>query len=143
MGTFVWDASDLSAEVSGDAQEGIYIPPDSDATGASGAWVRQYGGHPRADWFGALPGNSAAANTTALQGAVDYLLNTDADTLRIPSGKYDYTTLNCLDSGGTVACRGSAEQRWVVDRYRRVVWCAGEAAVPLGYAEVVLVGVAR
>lgn len=107
MGTFVWDASDLSAEVSGDAQEGIYIPPDSDATGASGAWVRQYGGHPRADWFGALPGNSAAANTTALQGAVDYLLNTDADTLRIPSGKYDYTTLNCLDSGGTArAVRG-------------------------------------
>jgi len=39
-GEFRWSASDLSTEVAADTQSGIYVAPDSDATGASGAWVR-------------------------------------------------------------------------------------------------------
>jgi hypothetical protein len=39
-GTFVFDASDLSAEVAADPLQGVYVPPSSDPTGASGAWVR-------------------------------------------------------------------------------------------------------
>lgn len=39
-GIFKWDSSDLSAKVTIDTAEGIYVAPTSDATGASGAWVR-------------------------------------------------------------------------------------------------------
>ncbi|MCP3941092.1 MAG: hypothetical protein GY710_06370 [Desulfobacteraceae bacterium] len=39
-GLCVWDSSDLSTEVTGDPNEGKYIPPTSDPTGASGAFVR-------------------------------------------------------------------------------------------------------
>lgn len=52
-GQFYWNASDLSASVTADTQSGIYVAPDSDATGASGAWVRQYSGPVNVAWFGA------------------------------------------------------------------------------------------
>jgi len=52
-GPFVFDSSNLSAEVTADTQEGIYIAPASDATGASGAWVRQFHGDWHVSWFGA------------------------------------------------------------------------------------------
>lgn len=41
QGMFRWDDSDLSTKVAADTQSGVYVAPDSDATGASGAWVRQ------------------------------------------------------------------------------------------------------
>jgi hypothetical protein len=59
-GPFRFNAQDLSTEVSYDTYQGIYIAPNSDLTGASGAWVRQFGqavtrnggaGNPL--WFGA------------------------------------------------------------------------------------------
>lgn len=53
-GLWRWDGSDLSTEVAADTQEGIYKAPDSDPTGASGAWVRIHGGQVRAEWFGAV-----------------------------------------------------------------------------------------
>ena len=40
-GVFLWSGADLSAQVALDPLQGIYVPPASDATGASGAWVRQ------------------------------------------------------------------------------------------------------
>lgn len=39
-GTFIWSSSDHSTDVTNDPQQGIYIAPSSDTTGASGAWVR-------------------------------------------------------------------------------------------------------
>ena len=39
-GTFVFDPSDLSAEVALDPQQGVYIAPANAPTGGSGAWVR-------------------------------------------------------------------------------------------------------
>jgi hypothetical protein len=53
-GVFNWRGGDLSTFVSADTQEGIYVAPSSDATGASGAWVRQHDGVLRPEWFGAL-----------------------------------------------------------------------------------------
>ncbi len=52
-GLFVFDDSDLSAQVSADTLQGIYVAPNSDITGASGAWVRQYSGLADVRWFGA------------------------------------------------------------------------------------------
>lgn len=40
-GLFYFDASNLSTEVSGDSPGGVYIAPNSDPTGASGAFVRE------------------------------------------------------------------------------------------------------
>jgi len=40
-GIFEFSTSDLSTEVTADADQYNYIAPSSDATGASGAWVRQ------------------------------------------------------------------------------------------------------
>lgn len=42
-GRFIFDDSDLSAAVTADPLQGIYLPPASDVTGASGAWVRERG----------------------------------------------------------------------------------------------------
>lgn len=70
-GTFIFDSSDLSAGVSTDTREGIYVAPNSDATGASGAWVRQYDGPIKPDWF-----YETADGTDwqpAIQAAIDFL----------------------------------------------------------------------
>ena len=56
-GVFVFDGSNLSAKVAADPYQGIHIAPASDATGASGAWVRKYDGPVCASWsmLGVLP----------------------------------------------------------------------------------------
>ena len=43
-GTFLWSGADWSALVTKDTNQGLLIPPTSDATGASGAWIRQFVG---------------------------------------------------------------------------------------------------
>lgn len=70
-GTFIWDSSDLSAKVATDTLQGVYIAPSSDATGASGAWVRDYSGPVFGEWFGAVSGGSSVINTSAIQAALD------------------------------------------------------------------------
>lgn len=69
-GLFEFDPSDLSTEVTADTQQWKYIAPDSDPTGASGAWIRQ--SQPDIDpvFFGAV--GDGVANDTA---AFDYLEN--------------------------------------------------------------------
>ena len=74
-GQFRWDSSDNSANVTADPGQGIYVPPNSDTSGASGCWVRQDGGWAlgiySAAWFGFAEANSAATNTTALQNCIN------------------------------------------------------------------------
>ena len=46
---------DLSAEVTLDTRQGVYIAPDADPTGATGAWVRTNAGvSPDPRWFGLI-----------------------------------------------------------------------------------------
>ncbi len=47
-GTFYFDATNHSVDVTNDPGFGITVPPNSDPTGASGAWIRQYNG--AVDW---------------------------------------------------------------------------------------------
>lgn len=61
-GVFVWNSGDLSALVTSDPLGGVYAAPDSDATGASGAWVREWdfiNAHP--EWFGDVQDSVIAA----------------------------------------------------------------------------------
>lgn len=69
-GEFVWDSSNLSASVTADPYQGIYVPPSTDTTGATGAWVRRIrNGMGLASWFGttAHPVDDSARLRSALQ----------------------------------------------------------------------------
>jgi len=70
-GNFYWDSSNLSTAVTNDPQSGIYVPPNSDTTGASGAWVRTHDGTIDVKWFGAV-GNGIADDTTPSQKTLDF-----------------------------------------------------------------------
>lgn len=52
-GLFAWDESDISAQVSQDPAQGLYVAPTTSASGANGAWVRIYSGAYDAGWTGA------------------------------------------------------------------------------------------
>lgn len=78
MGTFYWNSGNLSSQVGSDPQQGIYVPPATDATGASGAWVRVWdctNGAPEwfysSDWAVALEACHALCPTMRL-GFRDY-----------------------------------------------------------------------
>lgn len=77
-GSFAFDSSDLSAEVAVDTEQGVYIPPTSDPTGASGAWVRRYDGPLRVSWFNAV-GDGSSDDTDSLVAALNVL--NDGETL--------------------------------------------------------------
>jgi hypothetical protein len=64
-GDFVFDSSNLSAKVTADTNQGIYVAPASATTGASGAWVRKFTGYVDPRWFGIVTANTAAANSAA------------------------------------------------------------------------------
>jgi hypothetical protein len=83
-GVFVFDGSNLSTQVTADTQQGIYVAPSSDSTGASGAWVRK-DDHPNVKWFGAK-GDGSTDDTTAIQAMVNYL-----GYLRLPAGTFKIT----------------------------------------------------
>ncbi|RWM26885.1 hypothetical protein [Mesorhizobium sp.] len=69
-GVFVFSASNLSSLVSADTQEGLYIAPTSDTTGASGAWVRQRDSlDVFVKWFGAL-GDGTTDDITPINKAI-------------------------------------------------------------------------
>lgn len=72
-GPFYWGAVDLSVEVTADTQQGVYVAPTSDPTGASGAWVRIHNpGEIEVRWFGAT-GDGTTFDTAAIQAADDFV----------------------------------------------------------------------
>lgn len=51
-GVFRWKSSDLSARVTADTQQGLYVAPAAATSGASGAWERIVTGAWQSGWFG-------------------------------------------------------------------------------------------
>jgi hypothetical protein len=87
-GMFVWDPGNRSSQVAADPQEGVYVAPSSDASGASGAWVRREADPLNVRWFGAK-GDGIADDTAAIQAAVNYIGNLpNGGGLYIPTGRY-------------------------------------------------------
>lgn len=76
-GKFVFDDDDLSADVTADPLEGLFVPPDSDPTGASGAWVRQFDGYYNVKWWGAKGDSTylgaGTDDAAAINAALAYL----------------------------------------------------------------------
>ncbi len=69
-GWFIFDSSDLSDEVSADSFQGIYLAPEWEPTGVSGAWVRVRLGNVHAGWFGAV--GSGSDESRELQAALEF-----------------------------------------------------------------------
>jgi hypothetical protein len=99
-GLFEFDASDLSTEVAADTRQGVYLPPTSDATGASGAWVRSEfsnGSALNLKWFGAT-GDGTTDDSAAMTGALalqEYEASvgtTGGRELFCPLGTYNFGT---------------------------------------------------
>jgi hypothetical protein len=78
-GWFTWSSSNNSANVTADAAQGIYVPPASATSGASGAWVRKFpAGIAFAEWFGVDPtvtaNHDVAINAALALAAVSVLM---------------------------------------------------------------------
>lgn len=72
-GRFVWRNADMVAQVAADPAQGIYIAPQSDSSGRSGAWERTFSGGIRPEWFGAM--GDGVANDTAAFAALSAVVN--------------------------------------------------------------------
>lgn len=120
-GRFQWNSANLSALVTIDTQQGIYVAPASAPTGASGAWVRVYQRSTyTASWFGVL--GDGSNQTTALQALIDFIpaaataLGIKPGGIVYVTGDVLFTTLSLLEkaditfrgSGGLNAGAGSA-----------------------------------
>jgi hypothetical protein len=110
-GLFEFDPSDLSAQVTADAQQGLYIAPSSDATGASGAWARQLSSSGviagvLVDWFGGV-NDSVADSGPAIQAANDWLEKEGRVGGILFFGKGGYKSFQQLRVGGWVTWRGA------------------------------------
>lgn len=127
-GLFVWSAANLSAQVTADPNQGIYVAPASAPTGASGAWVRKFSGAHNVKWFGAT-GDGTTNDSAAVLAALAYLgataqggfgYSASAAELFFPKGHYylnastielTYTTI--LTGEGTGQAGGAASLlRW-------------------------------
>jgi hypothetical protein len=114
-GMFVWDGSNLSAKVTADPNQGVYVAPASDATGASGAWVRKFSGRVNVRWFGAV-GDDVTNDGPAFLAALSCINGMGATagygypgragvSLLIPAGRYFLGT-NTLDIITTMILEG-------------------------------------
>jgi len=100
-GLFQWDSSNLSARVAADPDQGVYVPPASDATGASGAWVRAVDGGLSLDWFGFGSANAGLTNTLIFNRVIA-LANTLKRAIVIPPGIFDIA----ISGSGSAANNG-------------------------------------
>lgn len=111
-GNFRWDDSDLSTQVTADTESGVYVAPNSDATGASGAWVRSnLVGPIFSEWFGAIADASTDCST-ALQAAVDFKNSiTDGVEVKLNPGTYKLTVQVVQDSRSSIIGSGMNSTR--------------------------------
>ncbi|MDB5584323.1 MAG: hypothetical protein JWR80_9499 [Bradyrhizobium sp.] len=109
-GVFVFDASNLSAFVTADTAQGLYVAPSSDTTGASGAWVRKYTGFWDIRWFGALANDSAYAGTDSY-AAINAMLATAAVVARARTGDTLFNGMIGCDFPGHYYCSASINSK--------------------------------
>ena len=93
-GEFFFITGNQSTKVSADPQMGIWVPPNSDLTGASGAWKRNVSGWVNVLSYGAI-GDGVNDDTTAILASVASGL-----MLFVPYGTFIIKQPITLDQGG-------------------------------------------
>lgn len=123
-GFFYWSSGNNSANVTADSRKGIYIPPSTDLTGASGAWVRVFEpGRLNLGWFGTDADADAAdliSDVLVTAGSLEHR------TVFIPDGDWILATAIVPKSDTTVLCSPKAR---LLQRYEAAV--ANPAATAL------------
>jgi hypothetical protein len=109
-GMFRFVSTDQSTNVTNDPGEGVWLAPDSDDTGASGAWKRIFSGAANLRWWGAA-GDATTDDTTVIQNAFNWMEQaaqdeTDTRTLFVPLGKYKLTSTITMTEGFLVLGEG-------------------------------------
>lgn len=102
-GLFVWSSANLSAQVTADPAQGVYIPSSADTTGAAGAWVRKFSGPIFPSWFGAV-GDGTTSDQTAFSRMATYA-NANPGT-EISLGPKTYRITANITFNSTVAMYG-------------------------------------
>lgn len=91
-GTWIWRSGDQSANVTADPKSGLWAAPDSDNTGASGAWQRLYTGERYLAWF-----DDGAEDGLVFQAAINSITSGQAGTIVVGPGTYTLTTTPTLN----------------------------------------------
>jgi hypothetical protein len=76
---WTFSTADLTLPVAIDDYLAVFVPPSSDTTGASGAWVRNTGGRILLEWF--APFTDAPTNHERIQAAVDLTQYVEAEVV--------------------------------------------------------------
>lgn len=101
---FAWNAANLSAQIAVDTQMGIYVPPTSDPTGASGAWVRQFTTNIEASWFGVADGSTVDAAIACAVAVTSQFFST---ALSVRGGTFTLASTWTIASAITIFFFGS------------------------------------
>lgn len=110
-GTFWFDPTDRSADVTADPQSGLFVAPSSDPTGASGAWVRRHDGRVNAEAFGILTdGNDHGAAMNDAHHTC-YLYSVE---IHYGDSQYHHSaTITLADSGFVAYGKGDDRTLWL------------------------------
>lgn len=100
-GLFIWNSGDFSTEVGNDPLNAIYVPPDSDPTGASGVWKREFYSHVAPEWFGGYTGTTVADDiSTEVQAMIDWASQgLGRRGILFGAGSYYFTDILVPDTG--------------------------------------------
>jgi len=101
-GLFLFNGSDLSAQVAADGAQGLYIAPASVIDGSSGAWIRQFDGAVDPTWFGVLEGDNSAngaANSAAMTALLQAIAAAGHSSVRFPGGIFWFASTIELSTG--------------------------------------------
>lgn len=102
-GLFLFDSTDVSLDVAADPLRGVYVPHSADSSGATGAWVRQYGQAMggegvHVNWFGAAP-NDPEVDSAPAWYAASVLARSKASSLNLGGNDIRARTLVTATAG--------------------------------------------
>ena len=126
-GSFAFKPSDNSAKVTNDPQNIVWVAPDSDPTGASGAWMRQYdsissGGGINILWAGADLSDPAATRA-AIQAAINFASYRGGMKVSVPAGDWKYDDQIVIKDGVHLeGAGGDGERGFCILRYTGTVF---------------------